>query len=153
MEKDNRLNKTLEEIIKKEQGKPFNMAAQIWNHTFYWNSMKPKGGGEPNGKVKDLIEKNFGNFDSFKTKFNTVAAGHFGSGWTWLIQRRNGTLEIVDTHDAGCPLTESDVKAILTCDVWEHAYYIDHRNARANYLNNWWNVVNWDFANKNLLKD
>jgi superoxide dismutase, Fe-Mn family len=140
--------KSLEDIIRNSKGGLFNQSAQVWNHTFYWNSMSPKGGGEPKGKVADAINKSFGSFSAFKEKFSAVATGHFASGWAWLVQSDTG-LEIIDTHDAGCPLTLGK-KAVLTCDVWEHAYYVDYRNARAKYVEAWWNLVNWDHANAQL---
>lgn len=142
--------KSLEEIIKSESGAIFNNAAQVWNHTFYWHSMAPKAGGTPHGKVLELINKDFGSFEAFKELFSKAAAGQFGSGWAWLAQDpHDGRLLIETTANAGCPLTE-DIKPILTCDVWEHAYYIDYRNARPKYIEAWWNLINWDFANENL---
>jgi Fe-Mn family superoxide dismutase len=140
--------KSLEDLITSQSGGVFNNAAQIWNHTFYWNSMSPNGGGEPSGAIADAINKDFGSFSDFKDKFSKAAGGHFGSGWAWLVKTDSG-LAIVDTHDAGNPLTEGKTP-ILTCDVWEHAYYIDYRNARPSYIEAWWNLINWDFANKNL---
>lgn len=141
--------KSLEDIIRAAKPGPlFNNAAQVWNHTFYWHSMRPGGGGEPTGAIKAAIDKSFGSFSNFKEQFSAKAVGHFASGWAWLV--KNGdNLEIVDTHDAGTPLT-TDRKPILTCDVWEHAYYVDYRNARAKYVEAWWNLVNWDHANKQL---
>jgi Fe-Mn family superoxide dismutase len=141
-------DKSLEELVKTQKGGVFNNAAQVWNHTFYWNSMSPSGGGEPKGAIADAIKQSFGSFDAFKEKFSTSAAGHFGSGWAWLVMDA-GKLAIVDTHDAGNPITEGK-KPVLTCDVWEHAYYLDYQNARPDYIKAWWNLVNWDFANKNL---
>ncbi len=141
--------KSLEEIVKTSDAGIFNNAAQIWNHTFYWNSLSPKGGGTPTGPIADAINKQFGSFDAFKEKFNTSATTLFGSGWTWLVKNADGTLSIEQTSNAACPITKGQ-KPILTCDVWEHAYYIDYRNARPNYLTAFWNLVNWDFANKNL---
>lgn len=141
--------KSLEEIVKSASGGVFNNAAQVWNHTFYWHSLSPNGGGEPTGDIKSAIEKDFGGFDKFKEEFNKKAAGQFGSGWAWLVKTPQGKLEITTTANADTPLT-TDNKAILTCDVWEHAYYIDYRNDRAKYLEHFWNLVNWDFANKNL---
>jgi len=140
--------KSYEDLVRTASGKVFNNAAQVWNHTFYWQSMKPQGGGEPTGAIKAAIDKSFGGFSAFKEKFSASATGHFGSGWAWLVKTESG-LEIVDTHDAGCPLTQNK-KPILTCDVWEHAYYIDYRNARAKYVEAWWNLVNWDHANKQI---
>ncbi|HAZ14335.1 MAG: superoxide dismutase [Bdellovibrionales bacterium GWA2_49_15] len=140
---------SLEEIIKKAKGPTFNSAAQVWNHTFYWNCMSPKAGGAPNGKVAELINKKWGTFDKFKEVWTNSAVNNFGSGWTWLVKTSSGELDIVNTSNAGCPLTEGQ-KPVLTIDVWEHAYYIDYRNARANYVAAFWNIINWDFANKNL---
>lgn len=142
-------SKSLEDIIKTSSGGLFNNAAQVWNHTFYWNSMSPNGGGAPTGKVLDGINAKWGSFDSFKEEFNKAAAGNFGSGWTWLVQKADGSFDIVNTDDAETPLTTTDV-ALLTCDVWEHAYYIDYRNARPQYLEKFWNLVNWDFAASNV---
>ena len=140
---------SLEEIIKKSQGGMFNNAAQIWNHTFYWNSLSPNGGGEPKGKLADAIVKGFGSFAAFKEEFTKVAIGTFGSGWGWLVQRPDGSLALVSTPNAATPLTGEDT-ALLTCDVWEHAYYIDYRNARPKYVEAFWNLVNWDFVASNL---
>lgn len=142
--------KSLEEIIKTQSGGIFNNAAQIWNHTFYWHSLAPKAGGNPHGKINDAINEVFGSFEAFKEQFSKAAAGQFGSGWAWLVQDpQNGRLHIETTANAGTPLTEGHTP-ILTCDVWEHAYYIDYRNARPKYIENWWNLVNWEFANQNL---
>ena len=135
----------LEDVVRKSQGGMFNNAAQIWNHTFYWNSLSPKGGGEPTGKLADAIRKSFGSFQEFKDKFSQAAIGTFGSGWAWLVQRPDGSLGIVSTSNAATPLTGAD-RPLLTCDVWEHAYYIDYRNARAKYVESFWNLVNWEFA-------
>lgn len=140
---------SLEEIIKKSSGGVFNNAAQVWNHTFYWNSMSPAGGGQPTGALLDGINAKWGSVDAFKEAFNKSAAGNFGSGWTWLVKKADGSLDIVNTSNAATPLTTSDV-ALLTCDVWEHAYYIDYRNARPKYLEIFWNLANWDFAAANL---
>lgn len=136
---------SLEAIIRKAQGGMFNNAAQIWNHTFYWNCLKPKGGGEPTGKLADAIQKSFGSFQQFKEQFTQTSIATFGSGWGWLVQRPDGNLALVSTSNAGTPLTGAD-RALLTCDVWEHAYYIDYRNARAKYVEAFWNLVNWDFV-------
>ncbi|HJL14404.1 MAG TPA: superoxide dismutase [Sandaracinaceae bacterium LLY-WYZ-13_1] len=142
-------DKSLEDLIKTQKAPGiFNNAAQVWNHTFYWNSMSPNGGGEPSGAIADAINKAFGSFSDFKEQFSKAAAGHFGSGWAWLV-KSGDSVEIVDTHDANNPLT-MDKKPILTVDVWEHAYYIDYRNARPKYLEAWWNLVNWDHANQQL---
>lgn len=142
-------NESLESLIKTQTGAIFNNAAQVWNHTFYWHSMAPKAGGKPHGKVSELLDKDFGSFDAFKDQFSKAAAGQFGSGWAWLVSDDSGRLLIQTSANAGCPLTDG-LKPILTCDVWEHAYYIDYRNARAKYIESWWNLVNWDFANSNL---
>ena len=139
----------LEEIVRKSSGGIFNNAAQTWNHTFYWHSMAPNGGGEPTGKLADAINKAFGSVEKFKEEFAKMGATNFGSGWTWLVQRPDGSLGIVNTSNAGTPITGSD-KPLFTCDVWEHAYYIDYRNARPKYLENFWNVVNWEFAASNM---
>ncbi len=150
IEKDSSLaGKSLKELIRTAQGGLFNNAAQVWNHSFYWNSLSPDGGGEPTGVVKEAIEKQFGNFNNFKEKFNAMAFGHFGSGWAWVVKEENGNLVILDTHDSDTPLTENK-KPVIVCDVWEHAYYIDYRNARPKYIEAWWNLVNWDFFAKNL---
>ena len=139
----------LETIVKKSQGGMFNNAAQIWNHTFYWNSLSPSGGGEPSGKLGDAIARAFGSFATFKEEFGKAAVGTFGSGWAWLVQRADGTLAIVSTSNAATPITGTD-RPLLTCDVWEHAYYIDYRNARAKYVEAFWSLANWDFAAKQL---
>jgi len=142
--------KTLEELIRTvPQGKMWNCAAQHWNHSFYWKSMSPDGGEEPKGSVKRKIDEDFGSFANFKAKFTATAAGHFGSGWAWLLLK-DGKLVIEQTHNAGCPISTDLGKPILTCDVWEHAYYVDYKNDRGSYLKNWWNLVNWDFAYQNL---
>ncbi|MGB6009238.1 superoxide dismutase [Fe] [Castellaniella sp.] len=140
---------SLEDVIRKSTGGVFNNAAQVWNHTFYWNSLSPKGGGEPSGALRKAIEAKWGSVDAFKDAFSKSAAGNFGSGWTWLVKKADGTLDIVNTSNAGTTVTTTD-KALLTCDVWEHAYYIDYRNARPTYLEHFWNLVNWDFAAANL---
>ncbi|MDY0309861.1 MAG: superoxide dismutase [Fe] [Castellaniella sp.] len=140
---------SLEDVIRKSSGGVFNNAAQVWNHTFYWNSLSPKGGGEPSGALRQAIEAKWGSVDAFKAAFTQSAAGNFGSGWTWLVKKTDGTLDIVNTSNAGT-IVNTDDKALLTCDVWEHAYYIDYRNARPKYLEHFWNLVNWDFAAANL---
>jgi len=140
---------SLEDIIKKSSGGLFNNAAQVWNHTFYWNCLSPNGGGEPSGAVADAINKAFGSFAEFKEKFTTSAVTNFGSGWTWLVKNSDGSVEIVNTSNAGCPMTDGKT-ALLTVDVWEHAYYIDYRNARPKYMEGFWSLVNWDFVAKNL---
>ncbi|HEY4292497.1 superoxide dismutase [Luteibacter sp.] len=143
-------DKSLEEIVKTSSGGIFNNAAQTWNHTFYWQSMRPAAqASEPAGTLKDALDKAFGSVDKFKEEFSKQAAGNFGSGWTWLVQRPDGSLAIVNTSNAATPITGSD-KPLFTADVWEHAYYIDYRNARPKYLEAFWNIVNWDFAAKNL---
>jgi Fe-Mn family superoxide dismutase len=142
-------NLPLEEIIKKSSGGVFNNSAQVWNHTFFWNCMKPNGGGAPTGPVADAINAKWGSFDKFKEEFQKSAVGNFGSGWTWLVKKTDGSVDIVNTSNAGTPLT-TDNKALLTVDVWEHAYYIDYRNARPKFVESWWNLVNWDFVNQNF---
>ncbi len=142
-------NASLEDIVKKSSGGIFNNGAQVWNHTFYWNSMKPNGGGAPAGAVADKIKAKWGSFEQFKEAFSKAGATNFGSGWTWLVKKADGSVDIVNTSNAGNPMTGGD-KPLLTCDVWEHAYYIDYRNARPKYLEAFWNLVNWDFANQNL---
>ncbi len=141
--------KSLEDLIKTQEGGIFNNAAQVWNHTFYWNSMSPDGGGSPSGKIGDAINASFGSFDAFREQFSKAAAGQFGSGWAWLVKSADGKVAIETTSNAGNPLRDGK-SPILTCDVWEHAYYIDYRNARPKYLEAWWNLVNWEFAEKNL---
>ena len=133
----------LESIIRKAQGGIFNNAAQVWNHTFYWHCMKPGGGGEPTGKLGEAIAKAFGSFAAFKEQFTATAVGTFGSGWAWLVQRPDGSLALVSTPNAATPITGADTP-LLTCDVWEHAYYIDYRNARPKYVESFWNLVDWD---------
>lgn len=141
--------KSLEEIIKTSTGGIFNNAAQVWNHTFYWHCLSPKGGNAPTGAVAEAINKAFGSFDAFKEELTKSAIGNFGSGWTWLVKKADGSLAIVNTSNAATPLTNGD-KPLLTVDVWEHAYYIDYRNARPKYLENFWALVNWEFVAKNL---
>jgi Fe-Mn family superoxide dismutase len=140
---------SLEDIVRKSSGGVFNNAAQVWNHTFYWNCLSPRGGGEPTGKLADAIKASFGSFAQFKEEFTKVAIGTFGSGWGWLVQRADGSLGLVSTSNAATPLTGSDT-ALLTCDVWEHAYYVDYRNARAKYVEAFWNLVNWEFVSAQL---
>ncbi|MGJ0623195.1 superoxide dismutase [Fe] [Xenorhabdus bovienii] len=141
--------KSLEEIIKISEGGIFNNAAQVWNHTFYWNSLSPNGGSEPTGKVADAINSAFGSFAEFKQQFTDAALKNFGSGWTWLVKKADGSVAIVNTSNAATPLTSED-KPVLTVDVWEHAYYIDYRNARPQYLEHFWALVNWKFVEENL---
>ncbi len=142
-------DKTLEELIKTASGGVFNNAAQVWNHTFYWNCLSPNGGGEPTGDLAKAIDAAFGSFTAFKEAFNQSAATNFGSGWTWLVKNPEGGLEIVNTSNAGNPLTDGRTP-LLTVDVWEHAYYIDYRNARPKYLGEIWKIVNWDFVAQNF---
>jgi len=140
--------KSLEEIILKAEGGVFNNAAQIWNHTFYWNSMTPNK-TEVHGKVADAINKSFGDFDKFKEEFTAAATGHFGSGWAWLVKDKDGSVKVVSSHDAGNPMRDG-ATPLLTCDVWEHAFYIDYRNDKASYVKAFWELVNWDFAEHNF---
>jgi Fe-Mn family superoxide dismutase len=142
--------KDLVDIIRNSSGGLFNNAAQVWNHTFFWNCMSPNGGGEPTGPVADAINSAFGSFDKFKEEFNAQGAANFGSGWTWLVKNADGSVAIVNTSNAHTPVEDSNVTPLLTADVWEHAYYIDYRNARPKYLEGFWNLVNWDFVNKNF---
>lgn len=142
-------NMSLEEVIMKSSGGMFNNAAQVWNHTFYWNGMTPKSSGEPTGKLADAINKKFGSFEEFKKAFSQSAVTCFGSGWTWLVKNAQGELEIMNTGNADLPM-KHDKKALLTCDVWEHAYYIDYRNVRATYVENFWKLVNWEFVAENF---
>ena len=142
--------KSLEEIIKTSTGGIFNNAAQIWNHTFYWHCLSPNGGNEPTGALADAINKAFGSFAEFKDAFTKSAIGNFGSSWTWLVKKADGSLAIVNTSNAGCPLTEAGTKPLLTVDLWEHAYYIDFRNLRPKYMETFWTLVNWEFVAKNM---
>jgi superoxide dismutase, Fe-Mn family len=141
-------NASLEDAVKKSSGKIFNNVAQIWNHTFFWNSLTPKQAA-PGKKLADALVKQFGGIDDFKKLFTETAIGTFGSGWAWLVQKPDGSLAVVSTSNAATPLTTAD-KPLLTCDVWEHAYYIDYRNARPTYLDHFWSLANWGFAEKNL---
>jgi Fe-Mn family superoxide dismutase len=140
---------SLEDIVKKSNGGIFNNAAQAWNHAFFWNGLAPKAGGQPKGDLAAALARDFGSFDKFKEQFTGVSVKHFGSGWGWLVQNKDGKLECVSTANAGNPLTEGR-KPLLVCDVWEHAYYIDYRNRRADFLAAFWNLANWDFVAKNL---
>ena len=141
---------TLEEIIQNAPaGSIFNNAAQIWNHTFYWHSLSPNGGGEPTGALLEAMNASFGGFAAFKEAFTQTALSTFGSGWVWLVKNQEGGLELVRTSNAGNPLTDHKTP-LFTCDVWEHAYYIDYRNARPQYLEAFWALVHWEFAEKNL---
>ena len=144
--------KSLEELVASTQGGVFNNAAQVWNHSFYWDSMSPKGGGAPTGDLAKAIDASFGSFAAFQDKFNAAAGGQFGSGWAWLVAKADGSLDIVTTGNADTPATRNDVTPLLTCDVWEHAYYVDYRNDRAAYVKAWWSLVNWDFASANYSK-
>ena len=140
---------SLEELIMKSEGGIYNNAAQVWNHTFYWNCLSPNGGGQPSGALAEKINEDFGSFEAFKEAFTKASATLFGSGWAFLAQDKNGKLSLVQEANAGNPL-RSGLKPLMTCDVWEHAYYVDYRNARPKYLENFWNLVNWDFVAKNL---
>jgi Fe-Mn family superoxide dismutase len=138
----------LEDIVKNASGGIFNNAAQVWNHNFYWKCLSPNGGGEPSGALGSAIREFFGDFAAFREKFDAAATGNFGSGWTWLVETPDGVVEIVNTDDAGNPMTDAH-RPLLTCDVWEHAYYIDYRNARPEYLEAFWKLVDWDFVAAN----
>ncbi len=140
---------SLDEIVRKADGGIFNNAAQVWNHTFYWNCLSPEGGGRPTGALLALIDEAFGSFETFQEQFTTAAVTLFGSGWAWLVKDSDGKLSITTTGNAGNPLTDG-LTPLLTCDVWEHAYYIDRRNARPEYVKTFWQLVNWDFVEKNL---
>jgi Fe-Mn family superoxide dismutase len=142
-------SKSLEEIIMSSSGGMFNNAAQIWNHSFYWNCLAPNGGGEPTGELLDAINSAFGSFEEFKTKFSQTSITTFGSGWGWLVKNSDGSLALASSSNAGTPMTEGQT-ALLTCDVWEHAYYVDYRNARPKYVEAFWNLVNWDFVAQNF---
>ena len=142
-------SQSLEAIIKTAKGGMFNNAAQIWNHTFYWNCLSPSGGGEPTGELLDAINKTFGSFDEFKAQFSQTAITTFGSGWGWLVKNGDGSLALASTSNAATPMTSGQT-ALLTCDVWEHAYYIDYRNARPGYVEAFWKLVNWDFVAQNF---
>lgn len=136
---------SLEDIVRNASGGIFNNAAQVWNHTFYWHCLSPQGGGQPAGALGNAVTATFGSFANFKERFSNSAATNFGSGWTWLVKHRDGALEIVNTSNAGTPLTQGKT-ALLTIDVWEHAYYIDYRNARPKYIEAFWDLVNWNYA-------
>jgi Fe-Mn family superoxide dismutase len=143
-------NMSLEDIIKKSSGGIFNNSAQVWNHTFFWHSMKPGGGGKPSGALAAAIDKKWSSFDAFKEAFTKSAVGNFGSGWTWLVKKADGSVDLANTSNAGTPITGAD-KPLLTIDVWEHAYYIDYRNARPKFVETFLgNLCNWDFAGKNF---
>jgi len=141
--------KPLETLIKTTSGPIFNNAAQVWNHTFYWNCLSPQGGGEPTGAIADAINSKFESFAAFKNKFNDKAINNFGSSWTWLVRTVDGDIAIENTSNAGNPISNQYVP-LLTCDLWEHAYYVDYRNLRPKYLDAFWSLVNWDFVNKCL---
>lgn len=141
-------NASLEDIVMKSGGGIFNNAAQVWNHTFYWNGLSPHGGGEPSGALADAINSAFGSFGDFKAEFIKSAVGNFGSGWTWLVKNDDGSVAIVNTSNAATPLRDGKTP-LLTIDVWEHAYYVDYRNARPKYLEEIWKIVNWDFVEAN----
>ena len=142
--------KSLEDIVKDSEGGVFNNAAQIWNHTFYWNSLSPNGGGEPTDALADAINAKWGSFADFKAALNDKAVNNFGSSWTWLVKTANGSLDIVNTSNAATPLTDPCLTPLLTVDLWEHAYYIDYRNVRPKYLEGFWALANWDFAAANF---
>ena len=143
-------NKALEDIVKTSSAGIFNNAAQIWNHTFYWHSLSPNGGGEPSGTLLAAINESFGSFAEFKAKFTESAINNFGASWTWLVKNVDGSLAIVNTSNAETPLTHDGVTPLITVDLWEHAYYIDYRNVRPDYLNGFWSLANWDFAQANF---
>lgn len=142
-------NMSLHEIIMTSEGPLYNNAAQNWNHTFFWDCLTPKSSGAPTGRVADLITKKWGSFEKFKEEFSKEAVANFGSGWTWLVMNKRNDILIHNTSNAKTPMSEG-LHALLTLDVWEHAYYIDYRNARPKFVEAFWNVVNWDFANQNL---
>ena len=142
--------KSLEEIVKSSEGGVFNNAAQVWNHTFYWNCLSPNGGGEPTGALADAINAKWGSFADFKAAFNDKAVNNFGSSWTWLVKTADGSLDIVNTSNAATPLTDESVTPVMTVDLWEHAYYIDYRNVRPNYMEAFWALANWEFASANF---
>ncbi len=142
--------KSLEELVKNSDGGIFNNAAQIWNHTFYWNSLSPNGGGEAKGPLAEAINAKWGSFEDFKAAFNDKAVNNFGSSWTWLVKTADGSLDLVNTSNAATPLTDHTLTPLLTVDLWEHAYYIDYRNARPKYLEGFWALANWDFAAANF---
>lgn len=139
---------SLEEIILKSSGGIFNNAAQVWNHTFYWHCMKPNATEEMDDEFAKLLHKTFGSFEQFKDQFSKAAIGTFGSGWAWLVKNKDGSLAITSTSNAQTPMTSGQT-ALLTCDVWEHAYYIDYRNVRPKYVENFWKLVDWEFVVKN----
>ena len=140
---------SLEDIIRSAEGGIFNNAAQVWNHTFYWNCLSPTGGGEPSGSLADAITTRFGSFDAFRETFIKSATTNFGSGWTWLVKSAEGELDIVNTSNAANPMSDGLIP-LMTIDVWEHAYYIDYRNARPKYLDEIWKIINWEFIAANF---
>ncbi len=141
---------SLEDIVRKSSGGVFNNAAQVWNHTFYWHSLSPHGGGAPTGALAAAIDAKWGSFDDFKKAFAQTAITTFGSGWAWLVKAADGSLELISTSNAATPLTTAGKTPLLTCDVWEHAYYVDYRNKRPDYVAAFWNLVNWEFAATNF---
>jgi Fe-Mn family superoxide dismutase len=143
-------DKSLKAVIRGSAGGIFNNAAQVWNHTFYWNCLSPNGGGKPTGAIAAAIDSAFGSFEKFQQEFTNSAINNFGSGWTWLVKQSDGSVAIVNTSNAATPLSDKSVTPLLTVDVWEHAYYIDYRNARPKYMEAFWALVNWDFVNENL---
>lgn len=145
-------SKSLEEIVRSSEGGMFNNAAQVWNHTFYWHCLSPNGGGEPSGTLADAIKAKWGSFAEFKKAFTDKAVNNFGSSWTWLVKKADGSLDIVNTSNAATPLTDTSVTPVMTVDLWEHAYYIDYRNARPKYMEAFWALVNWKFASENFAK-
>lgn len=149
--------KPLLEVIRAAKAKGdqglYNNSAQVWNHSFYWHSMSPNGGGKPSGKIAEMIDAAFGSFDKFKDEFSSKGAGNFASGWTWLCENGSGKLEIVNTDDADTPVAKDGMKPLLTMDVWEHAYYLDRQNDRGAYIDHFFELVNWEFAGSNLDKD
>jgi len=146
-------DKSLLEIVRQASGGVFNNAAQVWNHSFYWQCLSPEGGGEPGGALAAAIDEHFGSFAQFKKAFADAAGSNFGSGWTWLVARPDGSLEIMNTDDAQTPASDEQLRPLLTLDVWEHAYYIDYRNDRAGYVDAFWSLVNWEFANTCLAQE
>jgi len=143
-------NTSLEDIVRKSSGSIYNNAAQVWNHTFYWNSLTPKNDGTLTESLEDAINSKWGSFDKFKEEFNKISISTFGSGWVWLVKDTDDSLELISTSNAGTPLTMTNTRALITIDVWEHAYYIDYRNARPAYLESFWKLANWEFASKNF---
>ena len=142
-------SRSLEDIVRSAEGGIFSNGAQVWNHSFYWRCLSPDGGGHPHGELADRIADSFGGFDPFVERFTAAAVGHFGSGWAWLVRRADGSLAVTSTANADNPLRDGD-RPLLTCDVWEHAYYIDYRNARARYVEAFWQLVDWGFVASNM---